>query len=174
MTAVLQVERFNLIGQFEGQDCEFRGKFLHWCRKVLYGKRINPRGRLEQAPFCVIDRSKHCSVYRGERDRVDAYARPRWWCCSPHQLTLPFTLPLSTTSSLELLIKYKTSVFRSSSHDLPTSPSSQRSVSMTTIEKQKHNRQRCTVECMLCYKCTSRNVVFCCLLVKTNNAFFSC
>ena len=29
MTAVLQVERFNLIGQFEGQDCEFRGKFLY-------------------------------------------------------------------------------------------------------------------------------------------------
>ena len=29
VTAVLQVERFYLIGQFEGQDCEFRGKFLH-------------------------------------------------------------------------------------------------------------------------------------------------
>ena len=75
--------------------------------------------------FCMVsalarevDRSKHRSVYRGERDRVDAYARPRWWCCSPHQLTL--LLPLSTTSSLELLINYKTSVFRSSSHDLPT------------------------------------------------------
>ena len=108
MTAVLQVERFNLIGQFEGQDCEFRGSS---CTDV--GK------------FCMVsalarevDRSKHHSVYRGERDRVDAFARPRWWCCSPHQLTL--LLPLSTTSSLELLINYKTSVFRSSSHDLPT------------------------------------------------------
>ena len=66
-----------------------------------------------------VDQSKHRSVYRGERDRVGAYARPRWCCCSPHQLTLP--LPLSTTSSLELLINYKTSVFWSSSHDLPTS-----------------------------------------------------
>ena len=108
MTAVLQVERFNLIGQFEGQDCEFRGSS---CTDV--GK------------FCMVsalarevDRSKHHSVYRGERDRVDAYAHPRWWCCSPHQLTV--TLPLSTTSSLELLINYKTSVFWSSSHDLPT------------------------------------------------------
>ena len=36
----------------------------------------------------------------------------------PHPITLP--LPLSTISSLELLINYKTSVFRSSSHDLPT------------------------------------------------------
>ena len=39
-----------------------------------------------------VDRSKHHSVYREERDRVDAYARPRWWYCSPHQLTL--LLPL--------------------------------------------------------------------------------
>ena len=75
-----------------------------------------------------VDRSKHRSVYRGERDRVDAYARPRWWCCSPHQLSLP--LPLSTTSSLELLINYKTSVFWSSSHDLPTKPVSLKSISL--------------------------------------------
>ena len=53
---------------------------------------MSPRGRSEKAPFCVVDRSKHRSVYRGKRDRVDAYARPRWWCCSPHQLTL--LLPL--------------------------------------------------------------------------------
>ena len=37
----------------------------------------------------------------------------------PHPISLP--LPLSTTSSLELLINCKTSVFRSSSYDLPTS-----------------------------------------------------
>ena len=43
----------------------------------------------------MIDRSKHRSVYRGERDRVDAYARPRWWCCSPHQLTPPLFLLVS-------------------------------------------------------------------------------
>ena len=63
--------------------------------KVLYGKRISPRGRSEQPPFCVVDRIIHRSVYRGERDRVDAYARPRWWCCSPHQLTLPLFLLVS-------------------------------------------------------------------------------
>ena len=52
MTAVLQVEGFNLIGQFEGQDCEFRGSS---CTDV--GK------------FCMVsalarevDRSKHHSV----------------------------------------------------------------------------------------------------------------
>ena len=44
----------------------------------------------------MIDRSKHRSVYRGERDRVDAYARPRWWCCSPHQLTPPPLLLLAS------------------------------------------------------------------------------
>ena len=96
--------------------------------------------------FCMVsalarevDRSKHRSVYRGERDRVDAYARPRWWCCSPHQLTL--TLPLSTTSSLELLINYKTSVFRSSSHDLPTPLTT--TPTFTSWERRVRRRAKC-------------------------------
>ena len=42
----------------------------------------------------------------------------RWRCCSPPPDHSPSSF--SITSSLELLIKYKTSVFRSSSHDLPT------------------------------------------------------
>ena len=70
--------------------------------------------------FCMVsalprevDRSKHHSVYRGERDWVDAYARPRWWCCSPHQLTL--LLPLFnhqfSGASNQLRIKHLSSVF---------------------------------------------------------------
>ena len=42
-----------------------------------------------------VDRSKHRSVYWGECDRGDAYARPRWWCGSPHQLTPPLFLLVS-------------------------------------------------------------------------------
>ena len=71
--------------------------------------------------FCMVsalprevDRSKHHSVYRGERDRVDAYARPRWWCCSPHQLTL--LLPLFkyqfSGASNQLRIKHLSSGLR--------------------------------------------------------------
>ena len=60
-----------------------------------------------------VDRGKHHSVYRGERDRVDAYARPRWWCCSPHQLTL---LPLFnhqfSGASNQLRIKHLSSGLR--------------------------------------------------------------
>ena len=40
-------------------------------------------------------------------------------CCSPPPDHSPSS-SFSITSSLELLINYKTSVFRSSSHDLPT------------------------------------------------------
>ena len=65
--------------------------------------------------FCMVsalarevDRSKHRSVYRGESCRVDAYARPRWWCCSPHQLTPPLFLLVSQFSGP--LINKQTSV----------------------------------------------------------------
>ena len=61
-----------------------------------------------------VDRGKHHSVYRGERDRVDAYARTRWWCCSPHQLTL--LLPLFnhqfSGASNQLRIKHLSSGLR--------------------------------------------------------------
>ena len=49
---------------------------------------------------------------------MDALAH-RWRCCSPPPDHSP-SCSFSITSSLELLINYKTSVFRSSSHDLPT------------------------------------------------------
>ena len=61
-----------------------------------------------------VDRGKHHSVYRGERDRVDAYACPHWWCCSPHQLTL--LLPLFnhqfSGASNQLRIKHLSSGLR--------------------------------------------------------------
>ena len=80
--------------------------------------------------FCMVnalarevDRSKHRSVYRGGRDRVDAYAHPRWWCCSPHQLTL--LLPLFnhqfSGASNQLRIKHLSSGLRATiyQHKVP-------------------------------------------------------
>ena len=52
-----------------------------------------------------VDWGKHHSVYRGERDRVDALLAPAGGAVRPTSSLLFFFLS-STTSSLELLINY--------------------------------------------------------------------
>ena len=58
-------------------------------------------------------------VMSDERDRVDGCARPPLAVLLTPTRSLPSS-SFSITSSLELLINYKTSVFWSSNHDLPT------------------------------------------------------